>query len=133
MNPEALSPARIAASLPDLWFPRIIGEVDDAYVKVARLKGTFVWHRHDDADELFFVLRGRLRIDFESAPDDSGQIASVELGEGEMTIVPKGMRHCPVADEECHVLLFERKSTLHTGDVVTEITRSIEEQRGQPD
>ncbi len=80
------------------------------------------WHHHDSEDELFLVLRGRLRIDLERE--------SIDLQEGEMFIVPRGVRHNPVADEECHILLFERKSTAHTGDVITEKTRSIEEQLG---
>ena len=79
--------------------------------------------RSEGEDELFLVLRGHLRIEMEHE--------SVELREGEMFIVPKGVRHNPVAAEECHILLFERKSTAHTGDVVTEKTRSIEEQLGR--
>lgn len=117
---RALSPSRIAASLSELWSPRVIAEVDDAYVKVARIHGELAWHAHEQEDELFMVLRGRLRIDMEDG--------AVELSEGEMFVVPKGVRHQPIAEEECHVLLVERKSTLHTGDVLTEQTRSIEEQ-----
>lgn len=117
---RALSPSRIAASLTELWSPRVIAEVDDAYVKVARIHGELAWHAHEQEDELFMVLRGRLRIDMEDG--------AVELSEGEMFVVPKGVRHQPIAEEECHVLLVERKSTLHTGDVLTEQTRSIEEQ-----
>jgi mannose-6-phosphate isomerase-like protein (cupin superfamily) len=115
-----VSPRRIAASLTELWSPRIVAEVDDAYVKVAKVHGVFGWHTHADEDELFLILKGRLRIEMERGP--------VELGEGEMFVVPKGMRHNPVADEECHVMLIERKSTRHTGDVVNEKTRSIAEQ-----
>lgn len=115
-----ITPEAIAASLPALWSPRVIGEVDDAYVKVARIKGTLAWHSHEAEDELFFVLRGSLRIELE---DDA-----VELQAGQMWVVPKGVRHNPVADEECLVLLIERKTTLHTGNVVTEKTRSIAEQ-----
>ena len=111
---------RIAGSLPALWFPKVIAEVDDAYVKVARIQGSLAWHSHDGEDELFFVLKGRLRIELE---DDA-----IELGEGDLYVVPKGVRHNPVAVEECHVLLVERKSTKHTGNVVTEKTRSIEQQ-----
>jgi mannose-6-phosphate isomerase-like protein (cupin superfamily) len=111
---------RIAADLAEYWSPRVVGEVDDSYVKVAKLKGTLAWHSHDREDELFLVLKGRLRIEMEHA--------IVELREGEMFIVPKGVRHNPVAEEECHVLLFERKTTAHTGDLITEKTRSIEEQ-----
>jgi mannose-6-phosphate isomerase-like protein (cupin superfamily) len=118
--PNAVSPAAVAASLTELWSPRVIAEVDDAYVKVAKVEGTLAWHSHDAEDELFLVLKGRLRIELETG--------GVELGPGEMFVVPKGVRHNPVADEECHILLIERKSTQHTGDVVTEKTRSLREQ-----
>lgn len=114
------SPARIAAALTELWSPRVVAEVDDAYVKVARVHGTLAWHAHADEDELFYVLKGRLRIEMEAR--------TVELGEGELFVVPKGVRHNPVADEECHLLLIERKSTQHTGDEVTDKTRSLAEQ-----
>jgi mannose-6-phosphate isomerase-like protein (cupin superfamily) len=118
--PATVSPAKIAAALTELWSPRVVGEVDDAYVKVAKIKGVFGWHAHDEEDELFLILKGRLRIEMERGP--------VELGEGEMYVVPKGTRHNPVADEECHVMLIERKSTLHTGSTITEKTRSIADQ-----
>ncbi|MGO1070098.1 cupin domain-containing protein [Lysobacter sp. CA199] len=114
------SPAAVAASLTELWSPRVVAEVDEAYIKVARVHGTLAWHSHADEDELFFVLKGRLVIEMEDR--------SVVLGEGEMFVVPKGVRHNPIADEECHVLLIERKTTQHTGDVVTDKTRSIDEQ-----
>ncbi|MGN2253562.1 cupin domain-containing protein [Frateuria sp. GZRe12] len=120
--PAPLSPEAIAAALPDLWSPRVISEVDDAYVKVARIQGVLAWHSHEAEDELFYVLRGSLRIELE---DDV-----VELRAGQMWVVPKGVRHNPVADEECLVLLIERKSTRHTGDVVIDKTRSIAEQLG---
>ena len=115
-----VSPRKIAASLTELWSPRVVAEVEDAYVKVAKIQGVFGWHTHADEDELFLILKGHLRIDMERG--------AVELGEGEMFVVPKGTRHNPVADEECHVMLIERKSTRHTGDIVNEKTRSIEEQ-----
>ena len=108
------------AALQEHWSPRVVGEVDDAYIKVARVQGALAWHSHDNEDELFFIPKGRLRIEMEQG--------SVELREGEMFIVPKGVRHNPVAEEECHLLLIERKSTLHTGDVVTDKTRSVAEQ-----
>lgn len=116
-----VSPRDIAASLTELWSPRIIGEVDDAYIKVAKVHGSLVWHSHENEDELFFVLHGRLRIEMEDG--------CVELGEGEMFIVPKGARHNPVADDPCLLMLIERKSTQHTGSVVTERTRSIADQQ----
>ena len=117
---KSISPKEAAASLTELWSPRVIAEVDDAYIKVAKVKGSLAWHSHENEDELFFILKGRLRIETESG--------AVELREGDAFVVPKGVRHNPVADEECHVMLIEKKSTLHTGDVTTDKTRSIAEQ-----
>jgi mannose-6-phosphate isomerase-like protein (cupin superfamily) len=118
--PHVVSPKAIADSLTELWSPRVVAEVDDAYVKVAKIKGTLTWHAHDHEDELFFILKGRLRIELESG--------AVELREGEAFVVPKGVRHNPVCDEECHVMLIERKTTQHTGSEVTDKTRSVQEQ-----
>ncbi|HLA70846.1 MAG TPA: cupin domain-containing protein [Steroidobacteraceae bacterium] len=118
--PQAIAPRHIAAALTEYWSPRVIGEVDDNYVKVAKLLGVFGWHAHDHEDELFLVLKGRLKIEMEAG--------AVEIGEGEFYVVPKGVRHNPVAAEEVHVMLFERKSTLHSGNEVTDKTRSIAEQ-----
>lgn len=120
MQMKAVAPAQVAAALEEHWSPRVVGEVDDVYVKVAKVQGTLAWHSHEHEDELFYILKGRLRIEMEQG--------HVELGEGEMFVVPKGVRHNPVADEECQLLLIERKSTLHTGDTVTAKTRSIDEQ-----
>ena len=117
---SAVSPAQIAGGLTELWSPRVIGELDDAYIKVAKVQGTLAWHSHENEDEMFLVLKGRLRIEMEAT--------TVELGEGDMYVVPKGVRHNPVADDECLIMLIERKSTLHTGDVRTEKTRSLDEQ-----
>ena len=117
---SAISPKKIAQSLQELWSPRVIGEVDDVFIKVAKLHGTLAWHSHDDEDELFLVLKGHLRIELEDS--------CIELDEGEMFIVPKGVRHNPVAEQECQVMLIERKSIRHTGEVTTEKTRSLEEQ-----
>lgn len=114
------SPKQIAASLTEHWSPRVVAEVDDSYVKVAKVEGSLAWHSHEHEDELFLVLKGHLRIEMEQG--------NVELGEGEMYVVPKGVRHNPVAEEECHLMLIERKTTLHTGDVISEKTRSLDEQ-----
>ena len=114
------SPAQIAASLTEHWSPRVIAELDDSYIKVAKVLGSLAWHSHADEDEMFMVLKGHLRIEMETGV--------AELAEGEMFVVPKGVRHNPVAEEECHILLIERKSTLHTGDVATEKTRSLADQ-----
>ena len=118
--PAALDPRRIASALAELWSPHVIAELDDCYVKVAKVHGTLAWHCHDDEDELFFVLQGKLRIEMEDR--------HVDLATGELFVVPKGVRHNPVADQECLILLIERKSTLHTGSEVTDKTRSIDDQ-----
>jgi mannose-6-phosphate isomerase-like protein (cupin superfamily) len=118
--PTVTSPKQVAASLTEHWSPRIVGEVDEAYIKVAKIIGSLAWHSHENEDELFLVLKGHLRIEMEQG--------AVELSEGEMFVVPKGVRHNPVAEQECHIMLIERKSTLHTGNVVTEKTRTLAEQ-----
>ena len=117
---DAVSPKNVASMLTELWSPRVIAEVDDAYVKVAKVQGSLAWHSHENEDELFLVLKGRLRIELEDR--------TLDLKEGEMFVVPKGVSHNPVADEECYIMLIERKSTLHTGDLATDKTRSLAEQ-----
>jgi mannose-6-phosphate isomerase-like protein (cupin superfamily) len=98
----------------DHWHPHIIGEVNDSYVKLAKLTGDFVWHHHENEDELFLVVKGRLLIKLRDR--------DLWVEEGEMVIIPKGVEHFPVAEEEVHVLLLEPKSTLHTGNVDHERT-----------
>ncbi|MFA6229209.1 MAG: cupin domain-containing protein [Rhodanobacter sp.] len=120
--PAAISPRQAATALTEYWSPRVVGELDDSYLKVAKVLGTFGWHSHDDEDELFLILAGQLRIELETG--------AVELAEGELFVVPKGVRHNPVAQAECLILLIERKSTLHTGNLITERTRSIAQQLG---
>lgn len=116
----SVRPANIAAALTELWSPRVIAELDDSFVKVAKLQGELGWHAHADEDELFYVLSGHLRLEMEAG--------NVELAQGDLFVVPRGVRHNPVAALECHVMLVERKSTLHTGDEVHERTRSLAEQ-----
>ena len=118
--PRTVSPRQVASSLTELWSPRVVAEVDDAYIKVAKVHGSLAWHSHANEDELFLVLKGRLRIEMEGE--------SVELDEGTMFVVPKGVRHNPVAEQECLVMLIEHKTTQHTGDVVTEKTRPLADQ-----
>ena len=120
MPHHAINVAEQFARVTEHWSPRVIGRVNDQFVKVAKVKGELTWHAHDAEDELFLVMKGRLTIQFEDG--------EVTIGEGEFYVVPKGVRHNPVAEEECHLLLIERKSTLHTGEAVTEETRSIAEQ-----
>ena len=98
----------------DYWNPKIVGELNESYVKLAKLKGEFVWHHHEHEDEMFLVVKGRLLIKLRDR--------EVWLEEGEFFIVPKGVEHMPVADEEVHVLLLEPKTTLNTGNQVNERT-----------
>jgi mannose-6-phosphate isomerase-like protein (cupin superfamily) len=104
------------AAFQDLWSPKIVGELNDHYVKLVKLKGEFVWHHHAAEDELFLVVKGRLQLKFRDR--------EVWLNEGEFAIVPRGVDHLPIAPEEAHVLLLEPKSTLNTGNVRNERTVS---------
>ena len=96
------------------WSPCIVGELNEAYVKLARLKGEFVWHHHDKEDEMFLVIKGKLCIKLRDGER--------WLGEGEFLIIPRGVEHCPIAEEEVQVLLLEQKSTVNTGNVQNERT-----------
>lgn len=102
------------------WSPKVVAQVNDQYVKVAKLLGEMDWHHHANEDELFWVLRGRLRLEFRDHV--------VELREGQCCVVPRGVEHHPVAAEECWIVLIETVTTRHTGDRVTAETRSIDEQ-----
>jgi mannose-6-phosphate isomerase-like protein (cupin superfamily) len=99
----------------EYWSPKIVGELNDSHIKLAKLKGEFDWHHHDNEDELFMVVKGRLTIKFRDK--------DVVLDEGELIVIPKGIDHLPVAVEEVHVMLIEPKGTLNTGNVVTEKTK----------
>ena len=96
------------------WAPRIIGELNGQHVKLAKIKGTFDWHHHECEDEMFLVVKGRFRMDLRDR--------SIELKEGELLVVPRGVKHRPVAEDECHILLFEPATTVNTGNVRTEKT-----------
>src|SRR5947199_4982540 len=98
----------------EYWSPKIVGELNDAYVKLVKFQGEFVWHHHDLEDELFLVVRGSLRMDYR---DETGGEQSLEIAEREFVIVPRGVEHRPYAAKEAHVLLFEPKATLNTGNV----------------
>ena len=99
----------------DYWSPRIVGELNGQYVKIAKVKGQFVWHDHANEDELFMVIKGKLTIEFRDK--------TLELNEGEISIVPKGIEHKPYAQEECHILLFEPRAIAHTGEVDSQLTQ----------
>lgn len=96
------------------WKPKIVGELNGQYIKLVKFKGPFVWHHHDDEDEMFLVVKGRFRMEFEER--------SVWIEEGEFIVVPRGVEHKPVAEEEAQVLLFEPITTLNTGNVEDELT-----------
>lgn len=98
----------------EYWNPKIVGELNDSYVKVAKLKGEFLWHSHENEDELFWVIKGTLLIKFRDQ--------DVTINEGEFLIIPKGTEHMPVAEDEVHVVLIEPRATLNTGDIVSERT-----------
>lgn len=100
----------------EYWSPKIVGELNDSHIKLAKLKGEFDWHHHEKEDELFLVVKGQLVIRFRDG--------DVTLGEGEFLIIPRGVDHLPVAAEEVHVMLIEPKGTLNTGNVVTEKTKT---------
>jgi mannose-6-phosphate isomerase-like protein (cupin superfamily) len=98
----------------DYWNPKIAAELNDSYVKLAKLKGEFVWHHHEREDELFFVTKGRLLIRLRDG--------EIRLGPGEFIVIPRGVEHLPVADEEVHVILIEAKTTLNTGNITNDKT-----------
>ncbi|MBK8823315.1 MAG: cupin domain-containing protein [Anaerolineales bacterium] len=100
------------------WSPRIVGELNDSHIKLAKLHGEFVWHQHENEDEMFLIVKGKLLIKLRDR--------DLWLNEGEFVIIPKGVEHCPVAEEEVHVMLLEPKSTLNTGDQQNE--RTVEAQ-----
>jgi mannose-6-phosphate isomerase-like protein (cupin superfamily) len=113
--------------ISDHWNPRIIGELNGQYLKLVKFKGPFTWHHHETEDEMFLVVKGRFRMEFrengpESPSGQPGKQRDVWLEEGEFIIVPRGIEHRPVADEEAEVLLFEPASTLNTGNVRDEFT-----------
>jgi len=102
------------SSFSEYWKPKILGEVNDCMLKAVKVKGEFLWHHHDQEDELFYVVKGTLRMKFRDR--------ETIVREGEFVIVPRGVEHLPVADEEAHLLLIEPKSTLNTGNVINERT-----------
>ena len=98
----------------EYWSPRIAGELNDSHIKLAKLHGEFIWHLHENEDEMFLIVKGKLLIKLRDR--------DLWLNEGEFVIIPKGVEHCPVAEEEVHVMLLEPKSTLNTGDQKNERT-----------
>ena len=119
---ESIQPQALAAALADYFSPRVIGEVNDVFVKVARIKGDEIpWHSHAGEDELFYVLAGSLLFEVEGEE-------AFTMEPGDLFIVKRGVNHRVSSTEECSILLVENKSTAHLGDTESEITRSLEEQ-----
>ena len=110
------------ALFADHWNPRIIGELNENHIKLAKLQGDFIWHQHEMEDELFVVLKGRLMIDFRAEGDVLG-VRTVEINPGEIIVVPKGVEHRPHAEEEVHIMLIEPKTVINTGALENELTR----------
>jgi mannose-6-phosphate isomerase-like protein (cupin superfamily) len=113
--PDKINLAQKFSPIHEYWKPYIAGELNGQLIKLVKFQGEFVWHHHENEDEMFLVVKGRFRIEFRDK--------SVELEPGEFIIVPRGVEHKPVADEECWILLFEPASTLNTGNVENEFTR----------
>ncbi len=117
MIPEKLNLTEKFGLFSEHWSPKIAGEINDSYLKLVKFKGDFVWHHHEREDELFLVVRGSFTLRL------CGQ--DIQVNEGELVIVPRGVEHCPSAAEECWVVLLEPRSTLNTGNVQSERTRSV--------
>jgi mannose-6-phosphate isomerase-like protein (cupin superfamily) len=113
-HPKRICLADAIGGIDDYWSPRIVGQVNDSYVKIAKVKGEFDWHQHDEEDELFLVVKGRLLLQLRDR--------DIWLQEGELTIIPRGVEHRPVAEEEVHILLFEPTTTVNTGEAINQRT-----------
>ncbi|WP_425447253.1 cupin domain-containing protein [Dethiothermospora halolimnae] len=107
-------------SIDKYWSPKVIAEVNEDYIKIAKFKGEIVWHIHENEDEMFYVIKGNFDLHLEDEV--------ITLNEGDYYVVKKGIKHRPMAKEECWVMLIEKKETKHTGKVITDITKSIEDQ-----
>ena len=114
MVPVKVNLAEKLSQFDDHWIPRVIGAVNNFEVKVAKIQGEFVWHHHAEEDELFLVLKGQLKIEFRDG--------EVVLGPGELVVVPKGIEHRPVAEDEVQIVLFEQSGTVNTGNLLNERT-----------
>ncbi len=119
MSNKSINFADKLGQIREHWSPKTVAALNDYHFKLVKLQGEFVWHKHDDTDEAFICLRGSLRIDLRDGP--------VELTEGELFVVPRGVEHRPVAEQECHVLLVEPKGVVNTGDAESELTAETDE------
>ena len=118
---DAVNLAERFSRFSDQWSPKIVGELNDSYIKLAKVQGEFVWHQHANEDEFFLVVQGRLLIRLRDR--------DVLLNAGEFFVVPRGVEHLPIAEDEAHILLLEPKATLHTGDVDNARTVAVADQQ----
>ncbi|MCB1187974.1 cupin domain-containing protein [bacterium] len=114
--PPVIDPLEKQQYLQGDWYPALLGQVNDTAIKLARIHGEFVWHSHAEDDELFLVVKGRMRLEFRNGVR--------ELEAGQMIVVPRGVEHLPVSEEECLILLVEPVGTVNTGDTESELTRT---------
>ncbi len=119
-NVEVVNVGQKLSLFNDLWSPKIIAELNDNYVKLAKIQGEFIWHKHDDDDEMFFVISGDLNIELREK--------TLKLKPGELAVIPKGVEHRPVAKNEVSIMLIETKETINTGDAVD--TQDIKSTKG---
>ncbi|MBA2511593.1 MAG: cupin domain-containing protein [Rubrobacter sp.] len=117
MSRDKVNLAQKLSLFGEQWSPKIVGELNGQHVRLVKLFGEFVWHHHDDEDELFLVVKGRFRMEYRDGEE--------WIEEGEFVVVPRGVEHRPVAEEEAHVMLFEPASTLNTGNVRDGLTQEV--------
>jgi len=115
MKIEKVNISQKLSLFSEYWSPKIVGELNGQYVKLAKLKGEFIWHKHQNEDEMFYVIKGKFKMEFRDK--------TIEINEGEFIIIPKGVEHKPVAEEEVSVMLFEPKTILNTGDKKNQFTK----------
>lgn len=117
MNIDKINIKEKFSLINEYWNPKIAAELNGQQIKLAKLKGEFIWHKHENEDEMFFVVKGKLKIEFRDK--------ILVLNENEFLVIPKGIEHKPIAEEEVHLMLFEPASTLNTGNIINEVTKPI--------
>ena len=115
MKTDKINISQKLSQFTDYWNPRIAGELNGQHIKLVKFKGDFIWHKHDNEDEMFLVIKGSFIMELRDGP--------IHINEGEFIIIPKGMEHRPVATDEVHIMLFEPASTINTGNQINEFTR----------
>lgn len=124
MFPEVVDLKPAFENLAEFWSPKVVARINDQYVKIAKAKGQLAWHKHEAEDELFYIVRGSLLMEYENG-------RAVPLPAGSLHVVPRNTLHNPVAEEECWIVLVEPVTTKHTGDTVTPLTKTLEQQLSQ--